>query len=127
MVGRTFSERSIIMVSDDRNPYTAPNIPPQIKKKSRREPLKRRIVRYAALGAMAGMGFGFAILARSLRNSSPRRSINPDSFSDYFLSPVLSGLAFAIIGSAVLSIAGASLGFILDIVRPADDPEEENS
>ena len=100
------------------NPYRSP--PTQAPERRLRQgaALSTRAMRFATLGVLVGVGFGFAVLAITLKSAFERRSLDEAYPTIDYVTPLIAFAFWSITTGAVFSVVGGTLGFIADALQP---------
>ena len=101
-------------MNDTENPFRPPS---SLEKRSGdgvQGRISSRVVRYATLGALVGVGFGFVVLVMAVRNSVERRSIDEAYFKIDYLTPLFAFGFWSITLGSFFSIVGGTIGFIAE-------------
>jgi hypothetical protein len=109
------------MIRTAENPYHSPT--PQDVKGCRKAnaAFSSRAIRFATLGILAGVGFGFVILAMTARSSLEPRSLDASYFTIDYATPLFAFAFWTITTGAFFGVVGAAIGFVADLVRPVDN------
>ena len=101
-------------MNDNENPFRPPSSLVGGSDDSAQGYVSSRAVRYATLGALVGVGFGFVVLAMAVRSSVERRSIDEAYFKIDYLTPLFAFGFWAVTLGSFFSVVGGIIGFIAE-------------
>lgn len=109
------------MIRTAENPYDSPT--PQDMKGCHKADVafSSRVIRFATLGILAGVGFGFVILAMAARSSLEPRRPDASYFPIDYATPLFAFAFWTITIGAFFGVVGAAIGIVADLVRPVDN------
>ena len=101
-------------MNDIENPFRPPSSLERRSNDRVQGRISSRAIRYATLGALVGVGFGFVVLAMALRNSVERRSIDEAYFEIDYVTPLFAFGFWSITLGSFFSVVGGTIGFIAE-------------
>ena len=101
-------------MNDIENPFRPPSSLEMRSGDSEQGRISSRVVRYAILGALVGMGFGFVVLAMATRIAVERRSIDEAYFEIDYVTPLFAFGFWSITLGSFFSVVGGTIGFVAE-------------